>query len=148
MAFVLKRQRIFRNSFRYPVGDPPRTAVLADWFHSPRFRFDRKNPVRVFTNAREAAQFAPEALAATHEQLLSTNPATLPSLTRAVIALARPGERLLTAAERDRLWRAFRIPVFEQIIGEREIRSFIISLKRGNAVLQTSATGMFTELSC
>lgn len=41
------------------------------------------------------------------------------SLTHAVIVLARPGDDLLTAERRERLWRAFRVPVFEQIIGER-----------------------------
>jgi hypothetical protein len=38
-------------------------------------------------------------------------------LTRAVIVLARPGDALLTNAERDALWRRFGVPVFEQIIG-------------------------------
>jgi response regulator RpfG family c-di-GMP phosphodiesterase len=36
----------------------------------------------------------------------------------------------------------------EQIIGEREIRSFIISLKRGSTMPRTGTTGMLTELPC
>jgi len=36
----------------------------------------------------------------------------------------------------------------EQIIGEREIRSFIISLKRSSTMHRTSTTGMLTELPC
>jgi hypothetical protein len=45
--------------------------------------------------------------------------ASPPKLTHAVIALARPEEMLLTAADREQLWRAFRVPIFEQIIGAR-----------------------------
>jgi hypothetical protein len=39
-----------------------------------------------------------------------------PSLTHAVIALESRGDPLLSAAERAWLWRAFRVPAFEQII--------------------------------
>lgn len=74
--------------------------------------------MRVFTSYEEAARFAPEAIAGTRSQLLELDPAPF-SLSRAVIALGRPGDRLLTAAERDRLWRSFNVPVFEQIIGLR-----------------------------
>jgi hypothetical protein len=38
-------------------------------------------------------------------------------LTHAAIALARPGEALLTNADRDLLWQLFHVPIFEQIIG-------------------------------
>jgi hypothetical protein len=41
----------------------------------------------------------------------------IPSLRNAVIALIRPGEPRLTEDDRERLWRAFRVPVFEQRIG-------------------------------
>jgi hypothetical protein len=50
------------------------------------------------------------------------------SLTHALIILTRPGllpagvllknDTLLTMEQRQQLWRAFRVPVFEQIIGE------------------------------
>ena len=40
-----------------------------------------------------------------------------PALTHALIVLARPTDMLLTNADRDQLWRAFRVPVFEQLIG-------------------------------
>ena len=36
-----------------------------------------------------------------------------------MIALTRPGEPRLTEARRECFWFAFRVPVFEQIIGER-----------------------------
>jgi hypothetical protein len=39
------------------------------------------------------------------------------SLTHALIVLARSNDSLLTTEQRQRLWRAFRVPIFEQIIG-------------------------------
>ncbi len=40
------------------------------------------------------------------------------TLTHSVIVLARRGQPLLTPEQRQILWRAFHVPVFEQIIGE------------------------------
>jgi hypothetical protein len=48
------------------------------------------------------------------EPLLATK---VDSLTHAVIVLSRRGGDLLTLEQRRRLWRAFRVPVFEQVIG-------------------------------
>ena len=99
--------------------DPaPRTAVLAACFRQPRFR--PNYPVRVFPEgwSEEVSAFAPAAVAASREQLLGLAAVDRPPvLTHAVIALESPGDPLLSMAERERLWRAFRVPVFEQIIG-------------------------------
>ncbi len=43
------------------------------------------------------------------------------SLTHALIVLARPADELLTVEQRQQLWRAFRVPVFEQVIGEHGV---------------------------
>jgi len=40
-----------------------------------------------------------------------------PVFTHAVIVLESPGDTPLSIGEREQLWRAFRVPVFEQIIG-------------------------------
>jgi len=62
--------------------------------------------------------FAPASIAASREELLGLAAADLPpAFTHAVIAFASPGDPMLSTAERQRLWRAFRVPVFEQIIG-------------------------------
>jgi hypothetical protein len=37
-------------------------------------------------------------------------------LTHALIAVFRPGEKLLTEGERERFWRVFGVPIFEQIV--------------------------------
>jgi hypothetical protein len=76
--------------------------------------------VRVFgVNAgwdAAAAAFAPAAIAATWPQLEAMIQEKIPSLTHALIVLAQPGDELLTKAQRERLWKAFRVPVFQQIV--------------------------------
>jgi hypothetical protein len=92
--------------------------VLAACFRQPRLR--PNYPVRVFPQgwSEEVAAFAPAAIAAHREKLLGLAAADRPPVvTHAVIALESPGDPMLSVAERQRLWRAFRVPVFEQIIG-------------------------------
>lgn len=113
-TFRLRRKSVFR----YPMDPAPRTAVLAACFRQPGLRSNY--PVRVFPEgwSEEVSAFAPAAIAATREQLLDLAAAKPPpTLTHSIIALESPGDPLLTVAERERLWRAFRVPVFEQIIG-------------------------------
>ncbi len=105
--------------FQYPVGDAPRTAVLVPWFAKPWFRFRSRAIVRHFDGwSDEAAKFAPAAIVATRAQslALAANP---PAITHAIVVVARASDMLLTAADRDLLWRAFRVPAFEQLIGSR-----------------------------
>jgi len=107
-----------KSAFRYPVDPAPRTAVLAACFRQTRF--PAKSPIRVFPHgwSEEVAAFAPAAVAAERGQLLAL--AALdrpPAFTHAVIVLESPGDAPLSDGEREQLWRAFRVPVFEQIIG-------------------------------
>ncbi len=100
----------------YPVPPAPRTAVLVNWFRpallpSPSVRFF---PLGW---KGDAAKFEPAAIAATIDQLRKLSGVLIPSLTHAVIVLQRPGSPRLTEADRTLFWRAFRVPVFEQIIG-------------------------------
>ncbi|MBV8841197.1 MAG: hypothetical protein JO307_00170 [Bryobacterales bacterium] len=66
----------------------------------------------------DAAALSPAAIAARWPQLDDLIEGGIPSLTHAVIALALSPEELLSETQRDRLWRAFRVPVFEQIVTE------------------------------
>ena len=66
----------------------------------------------------DAAAFAPAAVAGTFEQLSDLARNGIPSLTHSVIVLWRAGEPRLSEADRDTLWAAFRVPVFEQVIGK------------------------------
>jgi hypothetical protein len=117
---VIVRYRSSRRaSFEYPAGQAPKTAILVPWFAGPGLFSRARTSVRNFPGwTKEAVAFAPAAIAATSAQLLALTPDP-PRLTHALICLACPNEMLLTAADRDQLWRAFRVPIFEQVIGPR-----------------------------
>ena len=116
------------ESFQYPIPPAPRTAVLVSWFDKDRGN-DRSNArrdkqkgksVRVFTDGwgGEAAAFEPAAIAGTFEQICALDRQMAPSLTHALVVLGRPGGERLTEENRDRLWRVFGVPIFEQVIGK------------------------------
>jgi hypothetical protein len=113
-AFDLRR--VVSGTFVYPISPAPRTAVLVPWFRAARLQ---AGAVRVFPDGwnPETAAFAPAAVAGTFEQIRALAQIQIPSLTHALIVLARPGGPRLTENDRERLWRDFRLPVFEQIIG-------------------------------
>lgn len=87
--------------------------MLAPWVRSSR-------RVRVFPDgwSDSVAAFAPEVIAGTWLQLESLAVAATPSISHALIVLVRPGGPCLTEAQRERLWKVFHVPVFEQIIGD------------------------------
>ncbi len=97
----------------YPIPPAPATAILIDGFRPA-------GNTRVFENGwtEEAVRFAPAAIAGTPSQLEALCGVSIPSLRNAIIALVRPGDQRLTEADRERLWRAFRVPVFEQMIDQ------------------------------
>jgi hypothetical protein len=101
----------------YPVPPVPRVAVLEPWFRAPPSR--PQSPVRLFDRGwcPAAVAYRPQAIAGRWARLESLLTVKLESLTHAVIVLARVGDDLLTMERRQRLWTAFRVPVFEQIIG-------------------------------
>lgn len=109
------RQRIL-EPFHYPVPPVPRTAVLVPWFRPPLLA---SQPIRIFPHGfgEEAMSFEPSAIAATAEQCGAMCGFLIPSLSHALIVLERPSWPRLTEADRNAFWRAFRVPVFEQIIG-------------------------------
>ena len=76
--------------------------------------------MRIFRDgwSEDTAAFAPAAVAATYSQLKELASKGVSSLTHSVIVLWRPGEARLSEADRDTLWAAFRLPIFEQIIGK------------------------------
>jgi len=107
-------QRI-REPFAYPVPPAPRTAVLVPWFRPPLLA---SQPVRIFPQGWgiDAASFEPSAIAGTADQCWRLRGSLLPFLTHALIVLERPGWPRLDEDDRNALWRAFCVPVFEQII--------------------------------
>ena len=101
----------------YPVHPAPRTAVLVPWFHESVLT---NRPLRVFPHgwSADAAAFAPAAVAGTFEQLNTLAREGISSLTHSIIVLWRPEQQRMSHADRDGLWSAFRVPVFEQVIGK------------------------------
>jgi hypothetical protein len=66
----------------------------------------------------EVAVFQPASIAGTREQLLALLPVRIPSLTHALIVVLHPGDAHVTEGERERFWRCFGVPLFEQVVGK------------------------------
>jgi hypothetical protein len=103
-----------KASLKYPVPPAPATAVLLPWFRPAK-------RVRVFPEGwgARARAFQPAAIAGDWSQLEALLTDRIPSLTHAVIVLARKPSELLSEDQRKRLWRAFQVPLFEQIVTEK-----------------------------
>ena len=97
-------------SFVHPLDPAPRTAILVPGFNSTR-------SMRVFPLGWNdaARRFTPGAVAGTFSQLRALADDDV-RLTHAVICLAWDKKDLLTARQRDYLWTAFGVPVFEQYL--------------------------------
>ena len=100
-----------KAALSYPVPPAPATAVLVPWFRT-------SGRVRVYGTGWDprVAGFKPAAIAATWSQLEALLNERIPSLSHALIVLAQSPSELLSEARRDRLWRSFRVPIFEQIV--------------------------------
>lgn len=127
MKLLLNWQRP-KAKFKYPSPPAPRTAVLEPWFAA------ESGPViRVFQPddlERGLGPFAPQAIAASWRRLKelagSANWHGKIAPTHAIVVLHRavgdaPLPSPLSAVDREWLWRAFRVPIFEQVIGPRGI---------------------------
>ncbi len=95
----------------HPLTPAPKTAILGSGFAETRV-------IRLFPNGwnEEVERFRPTALAGSWEIL---RPLTLRGieLEHAVIVLHHDPETLLMESERDLLWDAFGVPIFEQLLG-------------------------------
>ena len=111
-----------KAAFIYPIPPAPPTAVLVPWFGS-------HGAVRVFHRGwdAEAEAYRPAAIAGTWRQMDSLLSHKSVPLTHALIVLVRLADSrltdslmtdaLMTMEQRRQLWQAFRVPVFEQIVG-------------------------------
>jgi hypothetical protein len=100
-----------RAALVYPIPPAPRTAVLMPVFRAT-------DSVRIFPDGwtEEAKQFEPQALAGSFRQLEALAGRASPS--HALIVIRREFDPGLTDVNRDSLWKAFRVPAFEQVIDE------------------------------
>lgn len=111
---VLRLRRPSKGAtFVHPLEPAPKTAILV-----PGFR-PAKN-VRVFPYGwtEEVKRFAPAVVAGTYAQLRALSRLNL-ELTHAVVVLSWNVDGTLNSVDRDLLWRAFGLPVFEQVLGPR-----------------------------
>jgi hypothetical protein len=100
-----------RAPFLHPISPDTRTAVLSRGFRSA-------GNVRVFPEgwSKDVEEFQPATIAGSKDQLASLMLKRIPSLTHALICVSRSGDKRITEAERERLWRAFGVPLFEQVV--------------------------------
>jgi len=106
------RPRI-RATFRAPFS--ARTAILVRGFLETRH-------IRVFPEgwSERTSRFAPEMLAGQLVQLRQLAcQSDRPSISHALVVLHYAGDSPLTQEDRDRFWRAFGVPLFEQYLNER-----------------------------
>src|SRR5580698_3024614 len=111
---VVRIRRPFPGAyFVHPIDPVPRTAILV-----PGFRETRQ--VRVFPLGwtEKTRQFQPACIAAPIEPLRVLARKGWP-LEQAVIVFTYDGEVGVSALDRESLWRAFGVPVFEQYLGPR-----------------------------
>ncbi|HEU0140173.1 MAG TPA: hypothetical protein VFQ79_10695 [Bryobacteraceae bacterium] len=105
----------------YPIHPLPRLALLGTSLKSD-------GDVREFVGPWSPAlqRFRPQALVAPGPVLLALTDSvqrrqvSLNSLTHSIVALSGPLYGILSAQDRDRLWRTWRVPLFEQFRGCRE----------------------------
>jgi hypothetical protein len=105
------RRRASGALFIHPMIPTPRTAILTPGFQETKL-------IRVFPHGwnEEAAKFAPSSIAGPVEQLRRLTDSDL-QLSHAVIVFTYGGEAGLSDEDRDILWGAFGVPVFEQYLG-------------------------------
>ena len=96
--------------FVHPMDPMPRTAILAPGFQQSKL-------ARVFPSgwSEEAARFQPSSIAGTPEQLRVLARQGV-RVQHSVVAFCYDGQAGLTAADRNMFWKAFGVPVFEQML--------------------------------
>jgi hypothetical protein len=101
--------RFWRPKFVHPISSGLRAVVLV-----PLFRDGRKTAYRSKNEAARQTRRKPQILAGYLAQLLACGAEP----THAVAVLTHPGQALY-AADRDRLWNRFGVPIFQQIVDRR-----------------------------
>ena len=111
---VVRIRRPFQGAhFVHPIDPAPRTAILAAGFRESRL-------VRTFPQGwnERARRFRPGTIAGPLDQLRSLAREEWP-LEQAVIVFTYAGGPGVSPLDRESLWKAFGVPVFEQFLGPR-----------------------------
>ena len=111
---VVRIRRPFQGAhFVHPIDPAPRTAILAGGFRETRL-------VRTFPQGwnERARRFRPGSIAGPLDQLKRLAREEWP-LEQAVIVFTYAGGPGVSPLDRESLWKAFGVPVFEQFLGPR-----------------------------
>jgi hypothetical protein len=113
-----------KEKLRFPLPLPPRIAIVRVSNEiNPRFCIDRGMREFEAGNIQGLHSYAPDALVLPLSEVLSLADQKLrglldlPSLKTAIIALSSLEDAPLASHHRDMLWKAFQLPVFEQLRG-------------------------------
>ena len=135
--YAVKHAKTARQCLHYPLGEAPRTAVVARAVEETR-------RVRCFRGlqAEELPAFAPQSLAAPLDALRAAAadaPAHGP-LRNAVIVFTGILEGPLTPEDGDQFWHRYQVPVFEQFLGlDGELLAWECEIHHGLHVRQDAA---------
>jgi hypothetical protein len=107
------RRRPRGITFVHPIDPAPRTAVLAAGFLATKL-------TRVYPDGwnEDAERFSPASLAGSRERVFQAVRDGV-HLDHSVIVFTYPGEPPLSIGEREALWIAFGVPVFEQYLSHK-----------------------------
>jgi len=135
--FAVKNVKRARERLFYPLGDAPRTAVVAR-------KVEESRRVRRFSGLRAEglAAFNPLVLGAPLDTLRAASSDTLshPPLRNALIVFTGVLEGPLTPEDSDDLWRRYQVPVFEQFLGlEGELLAWECEIHHGLHVREKAA---------
>jgi len=135
--YVVEGCKTARERLHYPLGEAPRTAVLTR-------QVDETQRVRCFSglHAEELPAFAPQSLAAPLDVLRAagTDVPAHGRLRNALIVFTGILEGPLTPEDRDRFWRRYQVPVFEQFLGlDGELLAWECEMHHGLHVRPESA---------
>jgi hypothetical protein len=108
--FVRIRRPSKGATFIHPIDPAPRTAILVPGFRETRL-------VRIFPQGwnDRAKRFDPGSIAGPLEQLQSLARAGWP-IEQAVVVFTYDGGPGISAQDRESLWQAFGVPIFEQYL--------------------------------
>ncbi len=133
--YAAENARPAPERLHYPLGEAPRTAVVARAVEETR-------RVRCFSgfDAVEISAFAPQSLAAPVDALRAAVAEGPPPLRNAVVAFTGILEGPLTPEDGDRFWRRYQVPVFEQFLGlDGELLAWECEIHHGLHVREDAA---------
>ncbi|MBL8238633.1 MAG: hypothetical protein JNM66_14505 [Bryobacterales bacterium] len=135
--YAVANQKVPRERLFYPLGEAPRTAVVAR-------RVEETRRVRRFSGLRAEglAAYGPHVLAAPLDALRAARaePVAHPPLRNALIVFTGVLEGPLTPQDSDDLWRRYQVPVFEQFLGmDGELLAWECEVHHGLHVRESAA---------